>query len=238
MARWTSDYDCEEETDWWYVIKDDVYDISALKSKRRNIINKGRANFEIRVINPADYAEELFNVQVLSFEAYPKRNRPTINKESYFKSVSQLKGTFFGAFLISDNENANKLCGYSWLRQKGECIYFIEQKTIPEYEKLQLNAALVDGLLLYFNEVLKSKAYICDGQRNINHETAFQDYLIKYFAFRRAYCKVHIAYHPKIKWLIKAIYPFRGVLKRLDNIGLVHSVNAILKMEAIVRNQK
>ena len=35
LARWTSDFDCGYETNWWYVIKDDPFDITTLKSKRR-----------------------------------------------------------------------------------------------------------------------------------------------------------------------------------------------------------
>ena len=41
FARWISDWDCVQKTDWWYVIKDDGFDITSLKSKRRYEINKG-----------------------------------------------------------------------------------------------------------------------------------------------------------------------------------------------------
>ena len=30
LARWTSDWDCGYETEWWYVIKDEPFDITAL----------------------------------------------------------------------------------------------------------------------------------------------------------------------------------------------------------------
>ena len=35
LARWTSDFDTQEETNFWYVIIDHPFDISKLKSKRR-----------------------------------------------------------------------------------------------------------------------------------------------------------------------------------------------------------
>lgn len=40
LARWTTDWDCGHKTQFWYVIKDDMYDISVLKRKRRYKINK------------------------------------------------------------------------------------------------------------------------------------------------------------------------------------------------------
>jgi hypothetical protein len=33
LARWSSDWDCGYETQFWYVIKDEPFNITALKSK-------------------------------------------------------------------------------------------------------------------------------------------------------------------------------------------------------------
>ena len=61
LARWTTDWDCGHETNWWYVIKDDSFDISSLKSKRRYEINKGKKNFTVKRINPMEYEDEITN---------------------------------------------------------------------------------------------------------------------------------------------------------------------------------
>ncbi len=42
FARWTTDFDCGYETEWWYCIKDTPFDISKLNSKKRYEINKGK----------------------------------------------------------------------------------------------------------------------------------------------------------------------------------------------------
>ena len=34
LARWTTNFDCGYETNWWYVIKDTPFDINVLKAKR------------------------------------------------------------------------------------------------------------------------------------------------------------------------------------------------------------
>jgi len=129
------------------------------------------------------------------------------------------------------------MAGYAFLtREHQNYIDFCVLKTKPEYERLSVNAALVAGILDYYNEFLSNGGYICDGSRSINHETAFQDYLEKYFDFRKAYCKLHIEYNPKYKWVIKLLYPMRKILLKLDGVGIVHSLNSVLRMEEIVRS--
>ena len=66
LARWTSDWDCGYETEWWYCIKDTPFDISTLKSKRRYEINKGNKNFEVREINQDQNGDNNFNIEVES----------------------------------------------------------------------------------------------------------------------------------------------------------------------------
>ena len=39
LARWTTEFDCGCETEWWYVVKDTPFDIGSLKAKRRYEIN-------------------------------------------------------------------------------------------------------------------------------------------------------------------------------------------------------
>lgn len=235
LARWTTDFDCGEETNWWYVVKDRPFDISELKAKRRYDINKGIKNFEVRQINPVEFSEQLYEVQVAAFLAYPAKYRPTVVKEYFIDQLSAWTNVkVYGAFF---RENG-KLCGYAAVRCTAEYLNFTVQKTMPQYERYGINAALVHKLLEDQSVFLSNGGYICDGARSINHESAFQDYLEKYFGFRKAYCKLHVSYNPKIKPLIKLLYPFREILIKLDSTKLVHQINGVLKMEEIVRNGK
>lgn len=233
LARWTSNFDCNIETHWWYVIKDGSFDINSLKAKRRYEITKGIKNFEVTEIDPVTYAEELYAVQIAAFSAYPKKYRPSVNKESFISSVKQWNcyicvGVFY--------RETNELSGYALLsRESEEYVAFNVLKTKPECEKLGVNFALVNGILKIFHLFLENGGYICDGTRSINHESAFQDYLEKYFCFRKAYCQLHIKYNPKITCIIKLMYPFRKFLLKMDGIGIIHKLNAVLRMEEIVR---
>lgn len=238
LARWTEDFDCKDETSWWYVIKDTPFDINGLKAKRRYEIRKGLKHFDVFVIDPVKYKESLYQVQIEAYKVYPKKYRPSINKAQFQEDICtkwcDQCVTVLGAF---DKENGN-LCGYARLIQDGNCIYFDSLKTNPAFEKKGMNAALVSQIMEIFDDELRCGTYICDGARNVQHETLFQDYLEKYFGFRKAFCHLRVRYNPAYKPLIYVLYLMRGMLKKMDNIRLIHKLNGVLMMEEIVRKQE
>lgn len=234
LARWTTDFDCGYETNWWYVIKDTPFDVDTLKAKRRYEINKGNKNFQVRKIKPSEYGEEMFVVAITAYETYPSSYRPHISHDNFVGEIKKRDGiyTTYGAFSNDDG----KLCGYACLREENGYIDFTELKVVPDMEKRAVNAAIIDMILRDYSEFIHDGGYICDGSRSINHETHFQDYLEKYFGFRKAYCHLHVKYNPKIKWLIKFLFPIRKALLAFDGIGFVHSINSVMKMEEICRS--
>ena len=202
LARWTTDWDCGYETGFWYVIKDSPYNIESLKAKRRYEITKGRRYYSVKIINPAEFQEDLFHVTTKAYEGWPKKYRPIVNKDSFYKTLEQWIGCdFFGAF----NKSTGNLVAYAVLKDLSNCILFSVLRADPSEEKNGINAAMVDGILQYYNDRFTGDFYICDGARSIRHETAFQDYLEKYFGFRKVYCKLNIKYRGFFGLLIKAL---------------------------------
>lgn len=234
FARWTSDFDCGYETNWWYVIKDEPFDIGDLKAKRRYEINKGRKNFDVREINPIEYPEEIFETTVAAYSAWPEKYRPNVEKEKFILSVN---GWNWYKVLGAFSKEENDLCGYALLSKKDDFIEFCVLRVKPECERLGINAAIVAEILDMHKTFLENGGYICDGARSINHETAFQDYLEKYFGFRKAYCHLNIEYKPFMKCLVKVLYPFRGLLLKLGHVGIIHQISAVLKMEEICKEE-
>lgn len=90
--------------------------------------------------------------------------------------------------------------------------------------------------LEFYENKLQQGILILDGERNIFHQTNFQDYLIRYFGFRRAYCNVHVRYPEGIRQVVNILYPSRNIIKRLKG-KLAHKIYAVLLMEEIVRRQ-
>lgn len=234
VARWTSNFDCGYETDWWYCIKDKPFDINAISSKKRYEINKGIKNFDVRVIDPGLYKNELYNIIVAAYITYPKAYRPTVNKADLFKSIDNWNCITFGAFCRENDQ----LCGFAQCAEYDSYLAFSVCKTIPIYEKFAINAAIVNGIIEKYNYRLGHEFYIVDGERNISHVTQFQDYLEKYFGFRKAYCELHVVYRRGVRQVINLLFPFRKILCRVKKGKLVHQINSILLMEEIARKFK
>ena len=109
----------------------------------------------------------------------------------------------------------------------------------PIYERsTEANAAITYTVLtLLKDDVLKGK-YICNGQRNMRHETNYNEDLIHWYGFRKVHCRLNIAYNPKFKWIVMLLYPFRRILKLLSSISLINDACVVLKMEEIRRKQQ
>ena len=232
LARWTTDYDCGYETSWWYVIKDTFFDVEKLKAKRRYEITKGKRNFDVKRINAIEYTEELLNIQIAALAEWPEKYRPRINKTLFRESIKGWnEAIVYGAFDRADG----RLCAYSYLKEYTGYLEFSVLRVRPESEKKGINAAVVTKIIEDYNDRLGRDFYINDGSRSVVHETAFQDYLEKYFGFRKAYCKLRIVYRFPMGIIVKLLYPFRN---RIGSWGKGSSrLSAILKMEEIRRNQ-
>lgn len=227
LIRYTTDFDCEPQTNWWYVIKDEPFDITSLKAKRRYEINKGNKNFNTKTIDVKRYKKEIYEIQKAAYSIYPKKYRPSISFEGISNDIDNWNFyKSYGAFDIDGN-----MVGYALLNRKENYIYYAIHKVMPCCEKRGINAAIIYQILNDHKDFLSGDGYICDGARNILHETAFQNYLEKYFGFRKAYCKLHIIYRPTINLLIRILYPFRKIFYKLDSNRLIHNINGIFKME-------
>lgn len=229
FARWSDDFDCRKETDWWYVIKDTPFDISQMKSKRRYEINKGVRNFKIELIDPSEHIEELVKVQIGAYEGYSEELRPEMDEGSFRNKARSWDGRCYAAF-----HEQGGMVGYAYLIEHDEWCDFSILRTLPDYERLGVNAAIIYKMLMDYEDRLGNGFYICDGARTISHETHFQAYLEKYFGFRKAYCRLRLAYR---KWpgaAVRMLYPFR---KHIYGKSMItKNIKSVLNMEEIRRN--
>ena len=231
FARWTSDWDCKEETSFWYVIKDEPFDLSAVKSKRRYEINKGLSHFRVGKLDYKAEKEAIYAVRVAAARGYAEPS--TVNKERLFSAIDTRWDTLYTHTYGAWDLETGKLSAYALCRQVGRYINFALMYADPDCEKFGVNAALVYGILQDLAPFLASGGYLCDGSRTLVHETAFQDYLEKYFGFRKAYCRLHIKYHG-LGHLIKLLYPFRNCFAKSKRT-LFKNLYALLRMEEVSR---
>ena len=80
----------------------------------------------------------------------------------------------------------------------------------------------------YLNEC--NLSYVNEGTRSILHATNVQSFLIEKFKFRKAYCKLHIQYHPLVRIIVFLLYPFRRLIIKSNNT-LLHKIGVVLMQE-------
>ncbi|MEA4964573.1 MAG: hypothetical protein VB055_01965 [Oscillospiraceae bacterium] len=230
--RYTTEFDKFESAAWWYCIKDSRFDINAVKSKRRCVINKGIRNFTVRCVDPREHIDDFYYLINDANQGYDNPVTMTYEQaENKCVSLSTSSNSFvLGAF----DADVGKLVGYLWCQANGKCISLIEQHCIREYERLECNAALLNGLCEVYNDRYYEQGYyLCDGERNIAHDTEFQAYLIKYFGFRYAYCRLHVVYRPCYRWCFRALFTWcKWLLPLIEKVtpSVTVQINALKKM--------
>ena len=234
FARWVSDFDCSEETEWWCIIKDTPFDIMSLKSNRRSLITRGLKRVDVKVIIPADYAEQMSNILVKEWKYYDDSYEEENDRQKLTDDFKKLtmknlgNAEYLGAFL----KDTNTMIGYAIYNLFDDWIEYSVVKTDPEYLNTQVNAALAYfGVERYMRPGIK---YIHGGWRTMIHESNYQEYLMKNFGFRKAYCKLHIQYRPLMQIAVNVLYPLRGMIKNVKN-KWIYTVWCALQQEEIRR---
>lgn len=234
FARWTSNFDCGYETSWWYVIKDAPFEVMSLPAKEQKRIRQALRKCHVKKIAMTDYADDLYRVYRSAVMNYENSYAPT-NEENFAK-LCLINDTYLDCWAGFDNQTG-RLIGYMLVKDNAEYAEISVAKFDPEHKKLQVSDALYHDVLdFYLNK--QGKKFVCSGERSISHKTGTQAYKIKRFGYRKAYCKLHVEYNKRIKWLIKLVYPFRGIARFFDKVTIVHNLNAVLLMEEIRRGFK
>ena len=236
FARWTSEYDNDAYKDWWYIVHDTPYELDKQKKSHKRKIKKGLSNFECKRINPLEHAERMAEITILAWDKYPAKYRPKFTKEQLMESYCKvnMNNLVFGCF----NSNGI-LCGFDFIEDCGNYWVLGQGKTDPEYERgLELNAAMTYSETQYLKEDIKKGKYLTNGQRNLLHETNFNEDLCHYYGFRKVYCKLMLEYNPKYKWIINISYPFRKMISKFVHFRCFNNLYHILEMEEIVRKQR
>lgn len=229
LARWTTDFDCGFETNWWYVIKDTPLVLEEIPSKERKSINQALKKCYVRMVRMTENVDLLYRVFIAAYKKYELAGIPMCFEsfQEYCES-NDAKYQCWGGYDI----DSHIMIGYMVVHDCGDFAKILSAKFDPDYSRLQVSDALYYNVLTYYlNE--EKKKYISSGERSINHITGTQEYKIRRFGYRKAYCKLHIEYNPKVKWLIRLCYLFRKVLIKFDNHRFFHLINSVLRMQEI-----
>ena len=229
FARWTTKFDCEHETEFWYVICDQQLEITDYSKNTRNQIRRGLRRCEVRLIKKEEVIKDGFESYHAAFLSYNTHLDPKTEME-FQEEIKLLSDNweFWGIY------NEGKLIGYCQNRVVGDYCDYSTIKFHPDFLKLYPSYALFYTMNQYYLNEKKFK-YVNDGARSISHETNIQSFLIQKFKFRKAYCKLNIVYSDRVGLLIKVVYPFRIILKLL-NFGPFTKLNILINQEKIRRS--
>lgn len=227
LARYTTEFDRIEPTEFWYCICDEYKSIDLRNSKQRYEVRKAKKYFYCEFVKASENIDELFFVTEKAYSSYPVEYRPLLEKTKFEKQCKEWDDSS-GKLLVAKDLKTHKIAGYAYIAHHDEYVTLAIQKVIPDMERFAINAILVECVLYEYLFVNKGKwRYVNDGARNIIHETNFQNYLIKYFDFHRAYCVLHIQYSYLTKYIIFILFPFRNLIKKIK----LRKVYALLKQE-------
>lgn len=231
LAQWITNFDCEEETSFWYIIKSDSYDITQLSKSARKHIRQALKKCYVRECQDNE-AEDLYLCYKLAYERYENadnfRSIESIKKE--FLNRKENNMFYYGAYELETDQ----LIGFFACTQYKNYLEINMSKFNPQYMSLRPSDALHDYVLgLWLNK--PEIKYVSSGSRCINHETNVQEYKINTFGFRKAYCRLHIKYRPSVYIVVKILYYFRHILRQVDGNKFIHKINTVLRMEELTR---
>lgn len=222
LVRNTYDFDGEDETSFWYVIKDRFGDLEELSPRVRNKVRHAQKAFEYRLIDQALLKEKGYPIIADTFADYAHTDR-TMSETVFLEYLDRYDFDFWGVF---DRERS-ELVGFSCVRRwTDSCEYDLSGMT-TRYKR---NGSYpFYGLYHAMNEYYlgeKGFRYVSDGSRSITEHSNIHKFLIQNFNFRKAYCHLQVHYNWWLKPVVKLLYPFRKIIT-------IPKVKAILRMESM-----
>ena len=158
MVRNVYDFDCKEETSFWYVIKDSFGGMEELSSKMRNQVKKCFKTMRVERISSECLLSEGYEVYVEAAENYRVKAVPPTKEEFEHRIKNSDENEYWGVFDIE----SGKLVAFSMNAVREECCEYRTMKAFPKYQKLYAYYGLIYEMNRYYLEERKLK-YVNDG---------------------------------------------------------------------------
>lgn len=224
LVRNTFDFDGQEESKFWFVIKDRFEGMDELSPRVRNKIRHAQKTFDYRLIDQALLLEKGYPIIAETYADYAVKDR-TMSEEFFKNYLDLYEFDYWGVF---DKESA-ELVGFSCVRLWNDSCEYDLSGLRPRYK---YNGSYpYYGLYHAMNQHYLQERhfkYVSDGTRSITEHSHIHEYLIQNFNFRKAYCHLAVHYNWWMKIAVKMLYPFRKMIKNPN-------VKAVLNMESMQR---
>lgn len=226
MLRNVYNFDCREETNFWYIIKD-TYSESDYSRKVRKYIEKANKKFEIRRIPKVRMIEQGFDVYEKAHRHYKVNDGFKMKKDEFIAELNNMDDNEYEFWGCIDCDT-DILQAYSVCHVHDGMCWFKYSRANPEYlPKFYPMYGLYDARNKYYLGKQKVK-YVLTSSRSITQHSDIQSFLIEKFGFRKAYCNLKIYYKPWLRFLIYITFPFRHYIP-------VRPFRNLLALEALNR---
>ena len=224
LVRNTFDFDCPEETTFWYVVKDQFGDLEELNPRVRNKIRHAQKAFGYRLVDKTLLKEKGYPIMADTYADYAVTDR-RMNEAIFSAYLDQYTFDYWGVF----DKERQELVGFSLVRRWDDSCEYDLSGMLSRYKH--------DGSYPYYglyhamNEYYlgeKGFRYVSDGSRSITEHSHVHEFLIQNFNFRKAYCHLQVHYNGWLKVVVKLLYPFRKIIT-------IPKVKAILRMESMTQ---
>lgn len=225
MVRNTFDFDCKNETSFWYIIKDSFDGLEELTSNVRRKIHKAGQYYEYKRIDYQtikDYGYPIIQSTFVDYKVKDRMmNENVFNK--YLDYCSKNKFDYWGIY----NKATQELVGFCMVHIWDNCCEYGVTAIWPEYKR---NATypyygLYHTMNEYYLGELKHK-YVTDSARSITEHSNIQPYLEQNFNFRKAYCKLRMSYKWWFGIIVRLLYNFKAIIPS-------RNVRAVLNMHGM-----
>ncbi len=227
LVRNVFDFDCQDDSGFWYVIKDSFGGLDELSSNTRRKIRKALDCLDYIIIDAESAKHEGYAIYSEALKAYPS-DGSALSEKDFADTIEAHQSECWGCF----DKATGSLVGVSINHLWDEACGYELMAMLPEYRHNATYAYY--GLIYSMNEhylASKGHRYVSDGSRSITEHSGVHDWLMKNFNFRKAYCHLDIFYKPWMGFAVKMLYPFR-------KITTLPRVKAVLNMEAMRRGEK
>ena len=230
LVRNTYGFDCEEETSFWYVIKDSYHGLEELPSRVRNKVRHAFNYFDYQRIPFEAMVEKAYPIIMETYSDYAVHDRK-MNREVFEQYLNQCKEKQFDYWGIFEKESG-ELVGFCTVCLWDKCCEYGVTGIMSKYKRNDYYPYY--GLYHHLNSYYLDEQgfnYVSDSARTITDHSQIQDFLIRNFNFRKAYCQLAVHYQWWMKIVVKMLYPFRKIIP-------LQRVKAILNMEAMQRGEQ
>lgn len=224
----TFDFDCQEETRFWWVVKDHFGGMEELSAKVRNQVRKALKTYDIEKVSGQEIARIGTVIGNKAMDGY-KIKGTHYTQEQMDKYVDAPKEIEFWA--VYTKEDHLPVAFAVNTIENGECVGYNKMKCDPAYQHNSTYPYY--GLIYEMNRHYlqeRGMRYVNDGRRSLTEHSNIQPFLIEKFKFRRAFCKLQIEYKWWVGIVVNMTYPFRRFIKHPTVIKL-------LRQEAMRRGE-